>query len=133
LLSRTDSAPYLDGRIRTGERDMKAIHIVIASALISGIAIKAVPAFAEPAAPAINVSIVQTADLDLSKAGDQRRLDIRLARAARAVCGPESNVDLAGSNNVVACRADVVARGREQADALIAAEAKDGIRLAAAR
>ena len=113
---------------------MKAIQIVIASALITAAALKAVPAFAEPAATAVNVSIVQTADLDLSKASDQRRLDIRLARAAREVCGPESNVDLAGSNAVLACRADVVARGRAEADALVAAAAaRDGIRLAAAR
>ena len=91
---------------------MSAIRIIIASALITTAAIKGVPAFAETAAPDVNVSIVRTADLDLSSEQGRRQLDKRLSQAAREVCGAASDVDLEGKNDVRACRANVVAKAR---------------------
>ena len=89
-----------------------AIKIALASALITAAAIKAAPALAEPAGPAVAVSVVPTHDLDLSSDAGQRQLDIRLARAARDVCGAASDVDLAGKNEVRECRNAVLAEAR---------------------
>ena len=98
---------------------MSAIRIIIASALITTAAIKAVPAFAEPASGAdVAVSIVRTADLDLSSQAGRRALDARLAHAAREVCGTASDVDLEGKNKARACRAAVLADARSQGEQL---------------
>jgi UrcA family protein len=98
---------------------MSAIRIIIASALITTAAIKAVPALAEPvAAQDLNVSIVSTADLDLSTETGRRALDHRLVNAAREVCGPASDVDLAGKNKVRACRKNVLTDARAKGDQL---------------
>ncbi len=48
----------------------QTLKIIAVSALATAAVIKAVPAFAEPAQ---NVSIVRTADLDLSSADGSRR------------------------------------------------------------
>lgn len=93
---------------------MTAIRIVIASALITAAALKAVPALAETAPAPQNVSIVHTADLDLNSDAGKRQLDQRLSQAAREVCGEASDVDLEGKNDVRACRADVLARARAE-------------------
>ena len=98
---------------------MSAIRIIIASTLITTAAIKAVPALAEPvAAQDINVSIVRTADLDLSTQSGRRALDHRLVNAAREVCGTASDVDLAGQNKVRACRVNVLSDARAKGDRL---------------
>ena len=98
---------------------MSAIRIIIASALITTAAIKAVPALAEPvAAQDLNVSIVRTADLDLSTETGRNALDHRLVNAAREVCGTASDVDLAGKNKVRACRQSVLADARAKGDQL---------------
>ena len=98
---------------------MSAIRIIIASALITTAAIKAVPALAEPVTgPDVNVSIVRTADLDLSTETGRRALDHRLVNAAREVCGTASDVDLAGKNKVRACRENVLADAREKGNEL---------------
>ena len=97
---------------------MKAIHIVIASALITATAIKAAPAFAEAPAADVNVSIVSTGDLDLATAGGKRALDRRLVIAAREVCGTASDADLEGKNKARACRADVLANARAKGEQL---------------
>lgn len=98
---------------------MSAIRIIIASALITTAAIKAVPALAEPvAAQDFNVSIVSTADLDLSTETGRRALDHRLVNAAREVCGSASDVDLAGKNKVRACRVNVLTDARAKGDQL---------------
>ena len=107
---------------------MSAIKIIIASALISTAAIKAVPAVAEPVQP-VNVSIVHTADLNLATDSGRRALDVRLARAAREVCGTASDVDLAGQNKARACRANVLADARAKGERL--AGGQDTITLAA--
>lgn len=99
----------------------KATHITAASFLITAVAIKAAPAIAEPIAPAINVSLVRTADLDLSTTRGQRVLDARLGNAAREVCGIASDADLASQNDIHKCRSDVLANARTQRGQLLAA------------
>ncbi|MEO6256602.1 MAG: UrcA family protein [Sphingomicrobium sp.] len=108
----------------------KAITIVLTSALITTVAIKAAPALAAetPAAPAaLNVSLVRTADLDLASSDGQRRLDQRLANAAREVCGIASDVDLEGKNEVRKCRDETLAKAKGQRDAVLAAADRDGL------
>ena len=97
---------------------MSAIRIIIASALITTAAIKAVPAVAEPVTSDLNVSIVRTADLDLTTKAGQRALDHRLVRGANEVCGAAADVDLAGQNKVRACRQSVLADARAKGNQL---------------
>ena len=106
---------------------MKAITIILASALITTGAIKAAPALAETPAGEINVSLVRTADLDLASSEGQRRLDHRLARAAREVCGTASDVDIEGKNAVRECRDEVLAQAREKRDAVVASADRDAV------
>ncbi len=110
----------------------KAIQIAAAAFLITAVAIKATPALAEPAAP-VNVSRVQTADLDLSTRAGQRALDIRLANAARDVCGTASDVDLQGKNEVRKCRIEVLAKANAQRGQLLAAAGRGAVIQIAAR
>lgn len=113
---------------------MKAITIIIASALITGIAIKAAPALAEQAPAEINVSLVQTADLDLSTEAGRRQLDRRLASAAREVCGTASDADLEGKNEVRQCRDEVLAKAHAERIQIMAAAARGKpIEIAASR
>lgn len=110
---------------------MSALKIIILSTLITGAAIKAVPAFAEPVAGEVNTSVVSTAGLDLSTSAGKRALDHRLVIAAREVCGTASDVDLEGKNDVRACRADVLAKARAESEQL--ASRGNGTILVAAR
>ena len=98
---------------------MKAITIVLATALATAAGIKAVPALAETSAN-IAVSVVHTADLDLSSEAGKRQLDRRLSLAAREVCGTASDADLEGKNAVRECRDLVLAGARERGAALVA-------------
>jgi|SRR6476469_542730 len=91
----------------------QTLKIIAISALATAAVIKAVPAFAETA-PAQAVSIVHTADLDLSTKAGRNALDHRLVSAAYDVCGTASEVDLAGKNKVRACRIDVLAKARAE-------------------
>ena len=94
---------------------MTAFKIALTSFVITAGLIKGAPALAQPApAPDVQVSIVQTADLDLSSVAGKRELDQRLSRAAREVCGTASDSDLEGKNGVRACRADVLAKARAE-------------------
>ena len=97
----------------------QTIRIIAASAFITGMLIKAVPAVAEPL-QASNVSIVHTTDLDLSSTAGVRELNRRLSAAARTVCGTASDADLEGKNEVRACRSNVLGDARNSADRLIA-------------
>jgi UrcA family protein len=106
----------------------QTLKIIAVSALATAAVIKAVPAFAEPAQ---NVSIVRTADLDLSSAGGRAALDHRLVTAAHEACGTAADVDLAGQNQVRSCRADVLAKARTQSQQL--ASRGGSILIAAAR
>lgn len=107
--------------------------IALASALVTTAAIKAAPAFAEqPAAGATNVRLVQTADLDLGSGSGQRKLDRRLAIAAREVCGTASDLDIEGRNAVRKCRDETLARARARRDSVVAGRG-GGIAVAANR
>ena len=112
---------------------MKAIHIIIASALITATILKAAPALAEPGQGDIAISYVQTADLDLQSATGRRQLDQRLTHAARDVCGTASNADLEGKNAVRACVDGVLAKARGEGEQLIASANRGVIAVTAAR
>ena len=99
----------------------QAIYIALASALITTAAIKAAPAIAQEPANGINVSVVRTADLDLGSADGQRKLEQRLAQAAREVCGSASDFDIEGKNAVRECRDETIAKAKAQRDSLVAA------------
>jgi UrcA family protein len=90
----------------------QTLKIIAASALATAALIKAVPVLAEPAP--IEVSIVHTADLDLTTEAGRRSLDHRLVTAAYDVCGSASDVDLAGTNDVRSCRVSVLAKARSE-------------------
>jgi len=94
----------------------QTLKIIAASALATAALIKAVPALAEPAP--IEVSIVHTADLDLTTEAGRRSLDHRLVAAAYDVCGAAFEVDLAGRNDVRTCRVSVLAKARGESSAL---------------
>jgi UrcA family protein len=116
-------APETPGPLK-GETTMKAITIILTSFAIATGVIKAAPALAqEPAA--VNVSLVRTADLDLGSRDGQRKLDHRLANAAREVCGTASDADLEGKNDVRKCRDDTLASARGQRQAVLAAAGRD--------
>jgi UrcA family protein len=111
----------------------QTLKIIAASALATAIVIKAAPALAE-SAPAQNISIVHTGDLDLSTATGRTQLDQRLVIAAHEVCGTASDADLAGKNKVRACRQTVLAEARERSAAIAANSARGAeIEVAAAR
>lgn len=93
------------------------------------LAFTATPALAE--APAIAVSTVQTADLDLSTAKGQRALDLRLSQAAKEVCGKASPSDLAGQNEARRCRTDTLAQLASERDQRIARANGEPIEVAA--
>lgn len=97
--------------------------IAIASALITAGAIKAAPALAEAPSSSAEayVSLVKTADLDLSSKAGQRQLDARIAQAAREVCGTPSDADLVGQNKARQCRHDAIAQATSSREALLAA------------
>ena len=108
---------------------MKAITIIISSALITAASLKAVPALAEPtpATTEIAVSTVATADLNLRTKAGLRELDQRLAKAARDVCGQASNADLEGKNDVRRCRNETLARAQPQRDFALAATQRGAV------
>lgn len=106
---------------------MKAITIILTSFVLASGAIKAAPALAETTAPAnhVNVSVVRTADLDLGSSAGQRKLDQRLARAVREVCGTASDADIEGKNDVSECREVTLAKANGQRRAVLAAAGRD--------
>ena len=97
---------------------MTATKIILLSFLITAGLIKGAPAVAESVPGDVNVSIVNTADLDLSTSAGKRALDHRLTVAAREVCGTASDVDLEGKNEVRQCRADALAKARAESEQL---------------
>ena len=100
---------------------MKAITIILTSFAIATGVINAAPAFAQEPATETNISLVRTADLDLGSSDGQRKLEQRLANAAREVCGTASDVDIEGQNDVRKCRDETLAKARGQRDAVLAA------------
>lgn len=61
------------------------------------------------AAPPARSQVVAFDDLDLASPGGRAKLDLRLHRAARDVCGEASSFDLVGQNAVSRCQTDTVA------------------------
>lgn len=111
----------------------QGLKIVLASALITAAAIRAVPALAADAGePQTFTSRVHTADLNLSTPDGQQALDTRLTRAVREVCGEASDADLAGKNEVRRCRETTLASARTQRDTLIASVDRGGVIMVAA-
>lgn len=102
---------------------MKKLLILAALATVS----VGQPAFAQdaPANPPTNPSVVvQHKDLDLATQAGAKALDRRIWRAVVEVCGPVSNFDLAGTNDVRQCRRDTRQLATAQADAVIASAAR---------
>ena len=110
----------------------QTLAIILTSFLATAAVIKAAPAFAEQA-PAQNVSVVHTADLNLATEGGRRHLDERLVIAVREVCGDASDADLAGKNQVRECRADVLAKARIKAQQIASRDGNATILVAASR
>ena len=111
-----------------------AFTIALASALITTAVIKAAPALAQTPAVETNTRLVRTADLNLNSEAGRRQLDVRLAHAAREVCGTASDSDLRGKNAVRECRVDVLAKAQSQRDSVLAANDHKGfIAVTAAR
>ena len=120
----------MEGRIRTGgDLVKKPFLIILGSALATGAVIKAAPALAEPTQ---TVSVVRTADLDLSTDAGRKALDHRLVTAAFEVCGTASDMDLAGKNSVRQCRSAILAKARDRSEQL-ASRDKGVILMAASR
>jgi len=111
---------------------IQTLKIILGSALVTAALIKAVPALAETT-PIQNVSIVRTADLDLSTDGGRRQLDHRLVVAAHEVCGTPSDVDLAGKNDARQCRVNVLADARAKSGSLASRNGDRTILVAASR
>ena len=97
----------------------QTLKIIAMSALATAVLLKGVPALAEPV-QGQNMTIVSTGDLDLSTATGRAALDHRLVTAAKDVCGYASDVDLAGKNEVRACRTKVLAEARANGETLVA-------------
>src|SRR3546814_8242511 len=79
-------------------------RIIILAALVAAPLLA--PALAQEAALADQTEFVSYDDLDLGNAADVRILDRRIRPAVEAACGPESNADPAGRNEVQRCRAE---------------------------
>jgi UrcA family protein len=110
----------------------KTLEIILSSFLATAAVIKAAPALADQA-PVQNVSIVHTADLNLSTEAGRRQLDARLVIATREVCGAASDVDLAGENQARQCRADVLIKARGEAQQVASRDSNGSILVAASR
>jgi len=88
-------------------------------------ALAAAPAQAEEAKRAT----VRLADLDLSSAHDQRKLDQRIARVLEEVCGSYAGADYAEEARIRTCRADLT--GKLQSTLAEARTARAGTAVAA--
>lgn len=86
---------------------MRVILAFAAAALMSA------PALSAPQASQISVH-VRTSDLNLATKAGQRALDGRLAMAVVAVCGMPADFSAQESNELSACRADVLKSAQGQ-------------------
>jgi UrcA family protein len=91
-------------------------HFLFAALLLATPAV-ATPTITVAAGPSVQVA---THDLDLASPAGQQRLDNRLRRAATQVCTFTHLRDLAESRLADRCRADTLARARDQRSAIIA-------------
>jgi UrcA family protein len=111
-------------------KTFKIAPFIAATALLNIAPALAAPALAAPVSGQ-NVSIVSTADIDLSSAAGRAALDHRLVIAADEVCGTASDADLVGKNRARECRKEVLADARFATVEF--ANRRMPIRLAAAR
>lgn len=109
----------------------QTVKIMLVSALAAAAVVKAVPALAEPGSGDVNVTIVRTADLDLTSKAGQRALERRLAVAAAQVCGSASDADLSGRNQERTCVRAVLTDARARSADLVAERNSGGIEVAA--
>lgn len=84
----------------------------------TAVALIGTPAVAQPAAE--TQLVVSYSDLDLSTRQGVRTLDRRIRTAVETACGPTSDADLAGKNDVNQCRADTLVAARAQREIAIA-------------
>jgi UrcA family protein len=108
----------------------QTLKILAISALATAAMTRPGAALAAPA-PAQNVSIVQTGDLDLTTKTGRQALDHRLVVAGYEVCGTASDADLVGQNRARACRTEVLGAARASGEQLAARDAP--VRIAARR
>lgn len=108
-------------------------RIIILAALVAAplLAPAFAPALAQEAALADQTEFVSYDDLDLVNEADVRILDRRIRTAVEAACGPASNADPAGRNEVRHCRAETTTRVAAERDVAIA-EARQPVRTASA-
>ena len=83
--------------------------ILSAASVLGG---AASPALAAP--PEAQTRIVSYADLDLGSAAGRARLEARIDRAVRAVCGRAAIKDLNALDQVLECRAESLADANAQ-------------------
>ena len=107
----------------------ESIFYALASALVTAALILGGPLKAQtaPADPQTYVSMVRTSDLDLASPAGERKLERRLAMAAREVCGTASDVDLRGKKAVRECRKEAIDRATGQREQLLAAAARGAV------
>jgi UrcA family protein len=106
---------------------------MILAATAAALALSASPALAQDGSAPSHI-VVSYADLDLSTDDGARRLDRRIRTAVETVCGPTSDADPAGKNDVLRCRAETLAFARAQRDsALAAASSASRMQLASQR
>lgn len=89
-----------------GRMTVTAMHAAAALAA----ALLVAPAVAQDHAPATRSQTVSSADLDLRDARDVARLDLRIARAARQLCGDASAFDMIGRRKARQCADAAAAR-----------------------
>ena len=82
-------------------------------------------------AQSVHSERVSYGDLDLSREADVRIFDRRIDAAVKEACGPASDADPAGNNDVRRCRAETKARIAARRDGAIA-EARQSVRTALA-
>ena len=99
---------------------------IFALAVASSTTLIAPTVAAEPEA-----RVIVVADLDLATPIGKRQFDVRVARAAIDLCGEASDIDLAGKNDVRACRDSVLAQAAQQRDLRLASRSTSPVRIAA--
>lgn len=90
---------------------MKITFAIAAAAVL----VSAAPALAADPAPR---ATIRTADLDLGRASDVRKLDRRVASATEKVCGSYAQARDGEEERIAACRAEVARQLEPQLAAL---------------
>ena len=91
-----------------------------AAAALGGALLAAMPAAAAPTLE-MRVTQVRYADLDIADAQGRAKLDQRLTRAARRVCGPVENRDAREAAEATACQRAALEQAQRTIDTRLAA------------